>query len=104
VRPADGDLSDDAFTCSAAHTGEHCRNRRFDSKSLKQFLRAAHARPRDYVTLRNDRFVIPVRADPLRAVQASCNGASGTGQTVFWSLSDGYSTNQLVQFAEEEAA
>ena len=37
----------------------------------------------DYITLRNDRFVIPVRASDRRAVPGVVHAASATGQTVF---------------------
>ena len=37
----------------------------------------------DYITIRNDRFVIPVRAAERRQVQGVVHGASATGQTVF---------------------
>src|SRR6185437_3572581 len=56
----------------------------------------------DYVTLRNDRFVIPVRAENRRNVPGVVHGASGTGQTVF--LEPLETNNQLVQLAEDEAA
>jgi len=41
-RPPNGDIRGRRFTCSAAHTGEHCGNALFDQKSLvKQMLRRA---------------------------------------------------------------
>src|SRR5262249_46527183 len=59
----------------------------------------------DYVTLRNDRFVIPVRSEHRRGLQGIVHGASGTGQTVFVEPFETVeANNQLVQFAEEEAA
>jgi len=57
------------------------------------------------VTLRNDRFVIPVRAEHRRNVQGVVHGASGTGQTMFVEPFETVeSNNQLVQLAEDEAA
>src|SRR5262249_11194975 len=57
------------------------------------------------VTLRNDRFVIPVRAEQRRSVPGVVHGASGTGQTVFLEPFDTVeANNQLVQLAEDEAA
>src|SRR6202023_3248952 len=75
-------------------------------KSLKQILRARNAEAgEDYVTLRNDRFVIPVRAEQRRAVPGVMHGASATGQTVFLEPFETVeSNNQLVQLAEDEAA
>ncbi len=75
-------------------------------KTLRQILRARNADAgEDYVTLRNDRFVIPVRAEQRRSVPGVMHGASATGQTVFLEpLETVDSNNQLVQLAEEEAA
>jgi DNA mismatch repair protein MutS2 len=75
-------------------------------KVLKQILRARQVEVgEDYVTLRNDRFVIPVRAEHRRSVPGVLHGASGTGQTVFVEPFETVeSNNQLVQLAEDEAA
>src|SRR5580700_10094772 len=75
-------------------------------KTLKQILRARNAEAgEDYVTLRNDRFVIPVRAEHRRAVPGVMHGASATGQTVFLEPFETVEiNNQLVQLAEDEAA
>ena len=75
-------------------------------KTLKQILRSRNAEAgEDYVTLRNDRFVIPVRAENRRSVPGVVHGASGTGQTVFLEPLETVETNnQLVQLAEDEAA
>ena len=75
-------------------------------KTLKQILRSRQAESgEDYVTLRNDRFVIPVRSEHRRSVQGVVHGASATGQTVFVEPFETVETNnQLVQLAEDEAA
>ena len=75
-------------------------------KTLKQILRSRNAEAgEDYVTLRNERFVIPVRAENRRSVPGIVHGASGTGQTVFLEPFETVETNnQLVQLAEDEAA
>ncbi|MGH9743249.1 MAG: endonuclease MutS2, partial [Candidatus Acidiferrum sp.] len=75
-------------------------------KALKQILRTRNAEAgEDYVTLRNDRFVIPVRAESRRSVPGVVHGASGTGQTVFVEPFETVEVNnQLVQLAEDEAA
>lgn len=75
-------------------------------RSLESIL---HARGEpsgaDYVTLRNDRFVIPVRASDRRAVPGVVHGASGTGQTVFVEPLEAIDlNNRLVQLREEESA
>jgi DNA mismatch repair protein MutS2 len=75
-------------------------------KTLKQILRSRNAQAgEDYVTLRNERFVIPVRAENRRSVQGVVHGASATGQTVFLEPFETVeANNQLVQLAEDEAA
>ena len=58
----------------------------------------------DYITLRNDRFVIPVRAGDRRAVPGVVHGASATGQTVFVEPLETIDlNNRLVQLGEDEA-
>src|SRR5256714_11427067 len=75
-------------------------------KSLKHILRARNAEAEeDYVTLRNDRFVIPVRTEHRRSIAGVVHGASATGQTVFMEPFETVeANNQLVQLAEDEAA
>src|SRR5262249_45811674 len=75
-------------------------------KTLKQILRARNAEAsEDYVTVRNDRFVIPVRSEHRRSVHGVVHGASATGQTVFMEPFETVeANNQLVQLGEDEAA
>src|ERR1700745_1304656 len=75
-------------------------------KTLKQILRSRNAEAGDdYVTLRNERYVIPVRAETRRSTPGVVHGASGTGQTVFLEpLETVEPNNQLVQLSEDEAA
>jgi hypothetical protein len=75
-------------------------------KALKQILRSRQAEAgEDYVTLRNERFVIPVRSEHRRNVPGVVHGASATGQTIFVEPFETVETNnQLVQLAEDEAA
>ena len=75
-------------------------------KVLKQILRARGAEAgEDYVTLRKDRFVIPVRAENRRSVPGVVHGSSATGQTLFLEpLEAVEANNQLVQLTEDEAA
>jgi DNA mismatch repair protein MutS2 len=74
-------------------------------KSLEKILRArGEPAGEDYITLRNDRFVIPVRASDRRAVPGVVHGASSTGQTVFVEPLEAIDlNNRLVQLAEDEA-
>ena len=92
-------------SCGAFAAASGARARRF-SKTLERILRARGEAPgEDYVTRRNDRFVIPVRASERRAVEGVVHAASATGQTVFVEpLETIELNNRLVQLAEEEAA
>src|SRR3984893_5049310 len=105
VQP-NGDISDDASPTLRRIRASISETRSAIQKSLKQILRARNAEAgEDYVTLRNDRFVIPVRAEQRRAVPGVMHGASATGQTVFLEPFETVeSNNQLVQLAEDEAA
>src|SRR6266852_1971409 len=100
------EFSDAASTALRRIRGSIAQTRDSIQRALKQILRARNAEAgEDYVTLRNDRFVIPVRAESRRSVPGIVHGASGTGQTVFLEPFETVETNnQLVKLAEEEAA
>jgi DNA mismatch repair protein MutS2 len=101
-----GEISDDASTTLRRIRSNIGQTRDAIQKTLKQILRSRNAEAgEDYVTLRNDRFVIPVRAENRRSIPGVVHGASATGQTVFLEpLETLESNNQLVQLAEDEAA
>src|SRR5215475_5317769 len=101
-----GEISDDASPTLRRIRALVSETRTAIQKTLQQILRSRNAAAgEDYVTLRNDRFVIPVRAENRRSVAGVVHGASSTGQTVFLEpLETVESNNQLVQLAEEEAA
>jgi DNA mismatch repair protein MutS2 len=82
------------------------RTRETIQKTLEQMLRArGSGAGEDYVTLRNDRFVIPVRAAERRQVQGVVHASSATGQTVFVEPFETVEhNNRLVQLSEDEAA
>ena len=73
-------------------------------KSLEKILHArGQSTGEDYVTLRNDRFVIPVRAADRRTVPGVVHSASATGQTVFVEPLEAIDlNNRLVQLSEDE--
>jgi DNA mismatch repair protein MutS2 len=102
----DGEISDGASSALRRIRASILQTRESIQRTLKQILRSRHAEAaEDYVTLRNDRFVIPVRAEHRRSVQGVVHGASGTGQTVFVEPFETVEiNNQLVQLAEDEAA
>jgi DNA mismatch repair protein MutS2 len=101
-----GEISDDASTSLRRIRVSITQTRDSIQKTLKQILRSRNAEAgEDYVTLRNERFVIPVRAEHRRNVPGVVHGASATGQTVFMEPFETVeANNQLVQFAEDEAA
>jgi DNA mismatch repair protein MutS2 len=100
------EISDDASAALRRIRASITQTRESIQKTLKQILRSRNAEAgEDYVTLRNERFVIPVRAEQRRSVPGVVHGASGTGQTVFMEPFETVdANNQLVQLAEDEAA
>ncbi|MDP9146155.1 MAG: endonuclease MutS2, partial [Acidobacteriota bacterium] len=101
-----GEISDDASAALRRIRASIMQTRDAIQKTLKQILRSKNAEgSEDYVTLRNDRFVIPLRAENRRSVPGVVHGASATGQTIFVEPLEALETNnQLVQLGEEEAA
>jgi len=101
-----GEISDDASATVRRIRASITQTREAIQKTLKQILRARNAEAgEDYITLRNERFVIPVRAEHRRSVPGVVHGASAKGQTVFMEpLETVEANNQLVQLAEDEAA
>src|SRR5579863_4124631 len=75
--------------------------------SLERFLRAHHADgtlQEDFVTIRNDRFVVPVVTGRERRVDGVIHGASGSGHTLFVEPLETIGlNNELVRLTEEEA-
>ena len=101
-----GEISDDASPALRRIRASITQTRESIQKTLKHILRTKNAEAgEDYVTLRNDRFVIPLRAENRRSVPGVVHGASATGQTVFMEPLETVETNnQLVQLGEDEAA
>jgi len=101
-----GEISDDASPELKRIRGSLGRARETIQKTLERILRDRGLPPgEDYVTLRNDRFVIPVRAGERRSVQGVVHAASATGQTVFVEpLETVELNNKLVQLREDEHA
>jgi DNA mismatch repair protein MutS2 len=104
-----GEISDDASPQLKRIRADMARSREKIQRSLEAILRAREAsgekRGEDYITLRNERFVIPVRAGERRAVPGVVHGASATGQTVFVEPLETIDlNNRLVQLAEGETA
>jgi DNA mismatch repair protein MutS2 len=84
------------------------KQRREIQESLRSYLRrlAEGGTAQDeVVTIRGERFVIPVKAEQKRRVQGVVHGASSSGQTVFVEpLETIEQNNELVRLLEEEQA
>ena len=101
-----GEITDDASPQLKRIRVDSARAREKIQKSLESIVRArGEPAGEDYITLRNDRFVIPVRASERRAVPGVVHAASATGQTVFVEPLEAIDlNNRLVQLSEEETA
>jgi DNA mismatch repair protein MutS2 len=101
-----GEISDDASPQLKRIRESMANARNKIHKALERILRSrGEPADEDYITLRNERFVIPVRAADRRAVPGVVHGASATGQTVFLEPLEAIDlNNRLVQLSEEEIA
>jgi len=102
----DGTLEDKASPELARIRREIERQRRSIQESLRGYLRrlAEGGTVQDeLVTIRGERFVIPVKVEQKRRVQGVVHGASSSGQTVFVEpLETIEQNNELVRLLEEE--
>ena len=102
----DGSLADDASVMLARLRRDSERQRRQIEGSLARFLRAHHedgTLQEDFVTIRNDRFVVPIVTGRERRVEGVIHGSSGSGATVFVEpLETIELNNELVRLHEEE--
>jgi DNA mismatch repair protein MutS2 len=101
-----GEISDDASPQLKRIRASMASARDKIHKSLEGILRSrGEPSGEDYITLRNERFVIPVRAGERRSVPGVVHGASATGQTVFVEPLEAIDlNNRLVQLSEDELA
>lgn len=101
-----GEISDNASPQLRRIRSSVLQTRDTLRESLEKVLRArGESAAEDYVTLRNDRYVIPVRASDRRTVPGVVHGASATGQTIFVEPLESIGlNNRLVQLGEEELA
>ncbi|MGC1913448.1 MAG: Smr/MutS family protein [Candidatus Acidiferrales bacterium] len=101
-----GEIADDASPQLRRIRTGLAQGRDTIHKSLEKILRGrGETAGEDYITLRNERFVIPVRASERRSVPGVVHGASGTGQTMFVEPLETIDlNNRLVQLREEELA
>jgi DNA mismatch repair protein MutS2 len=103
---ADGTLSDDASVALHRLRRDIERQQRQIQTSLERFLRAHHddgTLQEDFITLRNDRFVVPVVAGQQRKVYGVIHGASSSGHTLFVEPLETIDlNNELVRLREEQ--
>ena len=104
----DGSLTDNASPELNRIRREQERQQRVIEESLRAALRKLSsdgATQEDLITIRGDRFVIPVRAELKRRISGVVHGASSSGQTVYVEpLETIEQNNELVRLIEEEQA
>jgi DNA mismatch repair protein MutS2 len=104
----DGSLADNASPELGRIRREQERQQRLIEESLRSALRKLSsdgATQDDLITIRGDRFVIPVRAELKRKISGVVHGASSSGQTVYVEpLETIEQNNELVRLLEEEQA
>jgi DNA mismatch repair protein MutS2 len=102
----DGTLEDKASPELARIRREIEKQRRSIQESLRGYLRRLSEGGTvqdELVTIRGERFVIPVKVEQKRRVQGVVHGASSSGQTVFVEpLETIEQNNELVRLLEEE--
>jgi DNA mismatch repair protein MutS2 len=104
----DGTLEDKASPALSAIRREIEKQRRSIQESLRGYLRRLSeggAAQDELVTIRGERFVIPVKVEQKRRVQGVVHGTSSSGQTVFVEpLETIEQNNELVRLLDEELA
>ena len=102
----DATLADDASVALQRLRRDIDKQQRQIQISLERFLRAHHddgTLQEEFITLRNDRFVVPVVAGQQRKVYGVIHGASGSGHTLFVEPLETIDlNNELVRLREEE--
>lgn len=107
---ADGTVLDNASPHLHRLRREVEKQKKGIQDSLERFLRANRDAPGnsgvlqdEYITIRNDRFVVPVIAGQRRKLPGVVHGASNTGQTLFLEPLETIDlNNELVRLQEEE--
>ena len=102
----DGTLDDRASAALGGIRREVERQRRLIQESLRGYLRRlgeGGLLQEELITIRGERFVIPVKSEHKRRVQGVVHGASSSGQTVYVEpLETIEQNNELVRLLEEE--
>ncbi len=104
----DGSLADDASVNLNRLRRDQEKQQRLIQQSLERFIRKHRADgtlQEEFVTIRNDRFVLPVVAGQQRKVNGVIHGASNTGHTLFVEPLETIDlNNELVRLRDEELA
>jgi DNA mismatch repair protein MutS2 len=102
----DGSVADDASVALARIRREKERQRHNITDSLERFLKQHRDEgllQEEFVTIRNDRFVVPVIPSARKRVPGVVHGSSGSGQTLFLEpLETIELNNDLVRLGEDE--
>lgn len=104
----DGTLDDRASPALGGIRREIERQRRQIQESLRGYMRRlaeGGVVQDELITIRGERFVIPIKSEQKRRVQGVVHGASSSGQTVFLEpLETIEQNNELVRLLEDEQA
>ncbi len=104
---ADGTVLDNASPHLHRLRREIEKQKKAIQESLERFLRANSGEgilQEEYITIRNERFVVPVISGQRRKLPGVIHGASSTGQTLFLEPLETIDlNNELVRLQEEES-
>jgi DNA mismatch repair protein MutS2 len=102
----DGSLANDASVALNRLRRDIEKQQRQVHTSLERFLKTHHedgTLQEDFITIRNDRFVVPIVTGQQRKVSGVIHGASGSGHTLFVEPLETIDlNNELVRLREEE--
>jgi DNA mismatch repair protein MutS2 len=102
----DGTIPDHASVALGRLRRDIERQKKSVQDSLERFLRAHHEEgvlQEEFVTIRNERFVVPVIAGQRRKIDGVIHGASSSGHTLFVEPLETIDlNNELVRLSEEE--
>ena len=103
----DGTVADHASVALARLRKDIERQKRAIQESLERFLKTHREEgvlQEEFVTIRNERFVVPVIAGQKRKLDGVIHGASSSGHTLFIEPLETIDlNNELVRLSEEEA-
>ena len=103
----DGSVADHASVALGRLRRDIERQKKAIQDSLERFLRAHKEEgilQEEFVTIRNERFVVPVIAGQRRRLDGVIHGASSSGHTLFVEPLETIDlNNELVRLTEEEA-